>query len=186
MGDFPPPARPIVRSATMPSSPSDGMEWLYPVDTANGANWLFRYNAGSSIAYKWEFCGGPPYSVFNTTDIGTQFTSSPFASPTLALPFKGIYAVKFGANLQLPSVNATASVLWNIQLGDTSAYAEPYVANTEFGISAQSNVGFCVSQGPLYKEFTTAVTLKIHWTVANFDTNARNRFIAVTPTCVGS
>jgi len=47
--------------ATPPASPVDGQIWMFPVDAANGVMWHFRYNAGSSSPYKWEFIGGPPY-----------------------------------------------------------------------------------------------------------------------------
>lgn len=46
-------------SSTPPGSPVDGQLWYQGVATG-GAVWAFRYNAGSSSAYKWEFVGGPP------------------------------------------------------------------------------------------------------------------------------
>jgi microcystin-dependent protein len=43
---------------TLPSSPVDGMIWVYPADATNGVTWMFRYNA-SGGTNKWEFVGGP-------------------------------------------------------------------------------------------------------------------------------
>jgi len=45
-------------STTPPASPVDGQIWILPADATNGVNWTFRYNAGSSSVYKWEFIGG--------------------------------------------------------------------------------------------------------------------------------
>ena len=44
-----------------PASPADGDLWALPVDVPTGTTWLFRYNAGSASAYKWQFVGGPPF-----------------------------------------------------------------------------------------------------------------------------
>src|SRR5215831_16097360 len=46
---------------TLPASPIDGQEHvLVNSVTAPDWQWRFRYNAGSTSAYKWEFVGGSP------------------------------------------------------------------------------------------------------------------------------
>lgn len=49
---------------SLPASPIDGQEAIL-VDslTAPTYTWRFRYNAGSTSAYKWEFLGGSPKRV---------------------------------------------------------------------------------------------------------------------------
>jgi hypothetical protein len=59
-----------------PAAPSDGDIWIaYNVD-ANGTVWQFRYNAGSSSAYKWEFIGGPSARVAILTNENTTTTGA--------------------------------------------------------------------------------------------------------------
>jgi PKD repeat protein len=44
---------------TLPASPADGQEAILVDSTTNPSyQWRFRYNAGSSSAYKWEYVGG--------------------------------------------------------------------------------------------------------------------------------
>lgn len=54
--------------ASPPASPVDGQMWVFPADATNGVNWMFRYNAGSASAYKWEFIGGAPIYAAVTAD----------------------------------------------------------------------------------------------------------------------
>jgi hypothetical protein len=58
--------------AAPPGSPNDGDLWLLPADATNGVQWLFRYNAGSASASKWEFIGGPP--LVSEVDADETFT----------------------------------------------------------------------------------------------------------------
>lgn len=44
-----------------PSNPLNGDIWYATNVDSNGTVWQFRYNAGSSSTYKWEFVGGPPF-----------------------------------------------------------------------------------------------------------------------------
>lgn len=50
---------------TPPVSPSTGDLWLYE-DAANNIYWLFRYNSAQTT-YKWEFVGGAPVQLSDTT-----------------------------------------------------------------------------------------------------------------------
>ena len=52
-----PPATPY--AITLPSAPSNGQETILVDSTTNPSyQWRFRYNAGSTCIYKWEFVGG--------------------------------------------------------------------------------------------------------------------------------
>jgi hypothetical protein len=66
-------------ATTLPGSPVDGQETILTDSlTSPTWQWRFRYNAGSSSAYKWEFVGGSPLymasvpnAAFNTlTQVG--------------------------------------------------------------------------------------------------------------------
>jgi hypothetical protein len=63
---------------TLPAAPVDGQEAIL-VDslTVPTYTWRFRYNAGSTSAYKWEFIGGAPSAAkaeANLQGNGTFFT----------------------------------------------------------------------------------------------------------------
>lgn len=77
--------------ASPPSTPIDGDLWAYPVSTGV---WMFRYNAGSGSAYKWEFMGGP--DVFQIAELGTSSAVSTgwnTSTPTLTIPRAGDYRI---------------------------------------------------------------------------------------------
>jgi hypothetical protein len=80
---------------TLPAAPFDGQEAIL-VDSLTNPNyqWRFRYNAGSSSAYKWEFIGGPP-----------KFTAG--VSPTT-----GIVAPRAGDYMWEWMVNAHSTALY--------------------------------------------------------------------------
>lgn len=70
-----------------PGNANDGDIWIATKVDGNGTVWQFRFNAGSTSPYRWEFIGGPPLvfqgtpqstltaNVFTTLTIGT-FTAS--------------------------------------------------------------------------------------------------------------
>ena len=81
-------------SATIPSNPINGQLWLYR-NASPAYTWMFRYNASSSSAYKWEFIGGAHASSHDTTSqtitLGTGYVGAPTSSAILYLPFTGTY-----------------------------------------------------------------------------------------------
>lgn len=87
-------------ATTLPSSPIDGQEAVL-VDslTAPTYQWRFRYNAGSSSAYKWECIGGAPVYTEVTATEGTSSTSYvdlATAGPQLTAPRAGDYLIDYG------------------------------------------------------------------------------------------
>jgi hypothetical protein len=95
-------------ATTLPASPIDGQEAILVDSVTNPSyQWRFRYNAGSTSAYKWEFIGGAPADI----EIGGGYTTSvQFASfdvsagPTFTAPRAGIYTVSIYANGQSSGV----------------------------------------------------------------------------------
>jgi hypothetical protein len=80
------PAAALGYGTTLPGSPVDGQEYVLVDSTTNPSyQWRFRYNAGSSSAYKWEFVGGTVLlaqsAAFNV--IGDSAWHAVTASPTL-------------------------------------------------------------------------------------------------------
>lgn len=80
---------------TLPAAPYDGQEAVL-VDsvTAPTYQWQFRYNANNTTAYKWEFVGGAPFALNETTPVSLASTFSA-TGPVFAIPRAGIYFVDF-------------------------------------------------------------------------------------------
>lgn len=94
------PNAPLVTS--LPSNAIDGQEVRYLVDNTNGIVWNFRYRAGSSSAYKWEFIGGRPLSV--GTPYSTESTASASyvdlaSGPQISIPLAGDYDIMIQGNM---------------------------------------------------------------------------------------
>jgi len=79
----------------LPSNPIDGQEAILVDSLTNPAyQWRFRYNAGSSVAYKWEFVGGAFYhrtSITGDTQTNLSTWEALPNSPFFTVPRTGIY-----------------------------------------------------------------------------------------------
>lgn len=108
---------------TLPGSPTDGQEHIL-VDslTAPSYQWRFRYNAGSTSAYKWEFIGGAPGD--NTVLTGEYVASVTFVAmatpgPLFALPRAGDYDVELSAAMIVGKAGSQIQMSYDI--GATAA-----------------------------------------------------------------
>jgi hypothetical protein len=89
-------------ATTLPASPFHGQEAIL-VDsvTAPTYQWLFRYNANNTTAYKWEFIGGSPMFAgpMGSVTLATSQTTGIdiTGGPVLTVLRAGIYRYTFGA-----------------------------------------------------------------------------------------
>jgi hypothetical protein len=84
----------LAYGTTLPGSPVDGQEAILVDSTTNPSyQWRFRYNAGSTSAYKWESVGGSDLSLASTTDASNTIdnTWEAAATPTWTIPRSGEY-----------------------------------------------------------------------------------------------
>lgn len=98
-GASPAPTPPTVSYGTsLPASPADGQEAILVDNVSNPSyQWRFRYNAGSSSAYKWEYVGGAPAFANNPSQYTLTVTATwqyPNASPEFAVPRAGVYRIR--------------------------------------------------------------------------------------------
>ena len=99
-----PPPSPIPYGTTLPTVTYDGMEAILVDSVTNPSyQWRFRYNAGSTSAYKWEFIGGVPIlrgPSGSTTNPGTAaFDLS--GGPVVTVPRSGVYQLIAGISFNI-------------------------------------------------------------------------------------
>jgi hypothetical protein len=134
---------------TLPGSPVNGQEAIL-VDSTTSPSfvWRFRYNAGSSSAYKWEFVGGTPYVLFATAAgvLNTFPTIAGWWAPglNLAAPRAGDYEIVATGMLD-PNGLATASAALSLY-NDTATV--PYAsASLRFATATAGNTESATCQG---------------------------------------
>jgi hypothetical protein len=103
---------------SLPASPADGQEAILVDSVSNPSyQWRFRYNAGSSSAYKWEFIGGAPAS--SSADPLEATTSQTYVvlttpGPSITLPRAGDYLISISADMAAAPNNDTARASFDI------------------------------------------------------------------------
>jgi hypothetical protein len=154
---------------TLPGSPVDGQEAILVDSTTNPTyQWRFRYNTGSSSAYKWECVGGVPARVSVVTD-ESMATSSAWVDlatvgPSFVVPRAGDYDVLFGSDCY---VNTTTGQLF---IGPAIAAGTPgtnigFVASTSqqnLGWSEFRMIGLSASNEIRLRYFQSSA-LTAHW-----------------------
>jgi|SRR5215831_4125922 len=82
-------------ATTLPASPVDGQEAILVDSVTNPTcQWRFRWNAGSSSAYKWEFVGGHPSCQDLYADVIVTNAWTVMASPQFTVPRAGVYRAR--------------------------------------------------------------------------------------------
>jgi hypothetical protein len=117
----------------LPASPTDGQEYFYVANAANGVVWHLRYRAASASPYKWEYVGGS--ALVSSPASGSITTQTPgwvalTAGPTITLPLAGQYLVGLDLFAQL---NGAATGQMSAQLAANGV--------------AQGNLGSLVALG---------------------------------------
>lgn len=117
---------------TFPASPVDGQEAVLVDNVANPSfQWRFRYNAGSTSAYKWEYfggggaCSGPQGHQDFTSTAWTGFGGG----PAVTAPRAGEYILEWGC-----VVNNNNTVTWS---GVYVIYAGVFAGATQVGVNAE-------------------------------------------------
>lgn len=90
----------------LPASPVDGQQYIL-VDSVTSPTyqWLFRYNAGSTSANKWEFVGGSPFKAIGPTNTSLTSPNTWYQIFSFAVPRAGDYLCEgvVGCNSQASS-----------------------------------------------------------------------------------
>jgi hypothetical protein len=121
----------------LPGSPVDGQEAILVDNVTNPTyQWLFRYNAGSSSAYKWECIGG---ASTGAETIGTDTTTSTTIvnlsnGPSILIPRAGDWLVEVNAIVSSTLVDVQVYVNAGNSTAATNtvingSWGQPSVAN---------------------------------------------------------
>jgi hypothetical protein len=149
-------------ATTLPGSPLDGQEAILVDSVTNPIyQWRFRYNAGSTSAYKWEFVGGTPFHGEMATADNSHPTPGTWLglTPVLPLPRAGDYlftysvavfpttAVQLRATIDLNNVGrddwlsgVVGSATAMFSFGRANLFANGLASGTSVNITSWANV----------------------------------------------
>jgi len=162
----PPGANPVSYATTLPASPVDGQEAILVDSITNPTyQWRFRYNAGSTSAYKWEFVGGAPWQ--GEVDATSTSNNSAFADPsggvvTLTLPRAGDYQLEYGADLGITTATANCQISLAPYVGTTPATVD--IANI-FSLTAFGAFNVSVARARKKLGIAASTVVKLQWAV---------------------
>jgi hypothetical protein len=172
---------PPTYGTTLPAAPADGQEAILVDSITNPTyQWRFRYNAGSSSAYKWEFIGGSAARsevLPQENTLSTSFIDLATVGPQFTVPRAGEYEIHYGAMAENGASGQYA--VMGPYIGTTvnsNDFIGTYTANggaTEVGISRR-----------LVRTVASPSTLiKLQYETTSGVVNAyfRFRWLAVTP-----
>jgi hypothetical protein len=164
---------------SLPASPSDGQSAVLVDSTTNPTyTWRFRYNNGSTSAYKWEFVGGVPWaaSYLGATQAISTVGSYVVALPQLTLPRAGEYVFDLTAIFTIGSAATLAQIALYNQTGsaDLSALGSA-------GTVQQPTYNLGVSLSGVVATATAGQTISTGLWVSQAGCSTGNRFIKATP-----
>jgi hypothetical protein len=94
---------------SLPTSPTDGQEFFYVADDANGVIWHLRYRAASTSSHKWEWVGGTNLLTPLSGDLSTSSTT-PVAltgGPSITIPIAGNWRFEWSGRVQIYDAGQT-------------------------------------------------------------------------------
>jgi hypothetical protein len=162
---------------TLPATPSDGQEHILVDSLTNPTyQWRFRYNAGSTSAYKWEFIGGDALASADASDVQIGATTGQWLDPAtpgplVTVPRPGDYDVEAMSSVYSTVANATGFLgLW---LGTATSIASiAYVAAV-----ANSQIGFTI----LGTGLAASTDIRLRYFQSQANHHYTNRIIRVRP-----
>ena len=144
-------------ATTLPAAPFDGQEAVLVDSVINPTyQWRFRYNAGSTSAYKWEFIGGPTiesrvdaFETLNPSDTAMHDLTT--VGPTFTPVRSGEYIAQWGGIAVIYNTTTIATYM-NFAGGAGGAatlQAGSTTANTQSNVTTRSRV--TMTAATLYK-----------------------------------
>lgn len=169
----------VAYGTTLPASPTDGQEAILVDSITNPSyQWRFRYNAGSTSPYRWEFVGGTPASSYVQTLEGTQASSPadlPTPGPSFTVPRDGAYLLRFGANVDIGTTGGNNIAKMGPRLGALAPAVadELWQRNQDFVSCARDSEVASITAGSLIK--------LQYWVASSFTARWQSRWLEVLP-----
>jgi hypothetical protein len=155
------PAAPIIAyGTTLPGSPVDGLEAILVDSITNPSyQWRFRYNAGSSSAYKWEFIGGAAAFVYAGTGAWTTLSdTAAHWGPTMNAPRAGIYEGTMTAQVGGTTTGGWVScAIRPADSGFDAVYVSVPIANGQFAGAVTARTAAVAAGAQIGGSFTASV-----------------------------
>ena len=163
---------------SLPSSPVDGQEAILVDSLTNPTyQWRFRYNAGSTSPYKWEYIGGKA-KIFEDGGLSSSAagTWQDIPGMTFTLPRAGDWILEFGADMYAGTAGAYGKI------APSKAGAAPADRDT---IADSSPAGSSGSNSHSRKVLATGLAasavVKLQQTSNGGSTVSRYDFFYITP-----
>lgn len=168
----------VAYGTTLPASPADGQEAILVDSITNPSyQWRFRYNAGSSSAYKWEFVGGGPRSTMTTpseTTASTSLVDLATVGPSFTIPRAGEYLIS-GSMLIQGAAAATFALADFCRNGASIGLASVFA---HLGVAGAYQNG---SVAPFSTAFATSDVLKLMYRTSGATIYFQQRILNVIP-----
>jgi hypothetical protein len=146
-----------------PASPIDGQIWIATGVGPDSIVWQFRYNAGSSSAYKWEFIGGPPITSSALASVAMAGGWNPY-NPQAPAPRAGIYLIGGSATIANVGASATLTAI-SAAVAGVMGYA---TTQATFGaLAAGQSIGFSFNPAPYTAALGNALALAAYTAIAS-------------------
>jgi hypothetical protein len=153
---------PVGVVSSLPGSPVDGqiINYQNTAMASAGVVWRFRYRAGSSSAYKWEFIGGPPFraATGGTGNMVAASTWSGISGPSITVPLSGDYTVDHSSRLEGGS-SASVNFGISLQIGSTFPQFTVFDAFTAYGYHSPGNTNFNLYSNSVLTNLTASTVL---------------------------
>lgn len=162
---------------SLPASPTNGQEAILVDSLTNPTyQWRFRYNAGASGPYKWEFVGGS--SVQSEVNADQTTSSSAFVDlatvgPQVTVPVAGEYEISVDA-LMYGAVGAV--MLAGVKIGAAGVANDDAVQLTEPVASSPVHVG-----ATFRRAVPAGALLKVQYSTTAANSHFLRRHLRVIP-----
>ena len=173
------PSAGISYGTTLPVAPVDGQEAILVDSVTNPSyQWRFRYNAGSTSPYKWEFIGGAPARAEIVTGESTSsasYVDLATVGPTVVVPREGDYRCEFGCqSWNSVATQGAAAALKNGAIATADAQAV-WSSTNAVGLSTS------VARALTLAGVLAGATLKLQYKSTSGAGNFSNRWLHVIP-----
>lgn len=167
----PPPVLKPSYGTNFPVSPIDGQEAILVDSVTNPTyQWRFRYNAGSSSAYKWEYIGGvAATSIVETAESvsSTSYGDIATIGPQFVVPRSGEYEVMLEFVIQIGAANNWVCVSPVVTINTVpNWFGSPSLAQAFGFVNPTGGIGYFTTSYSARGPVSAGANLKMVYAIA--------------------